>query len=224
MSDTDAAAVTEQAHENVDAWISGDPAKMEWASRPDNGAPERQPGENVYVPDPSKGDDPVYAKTETAALNERAATRLSELGPEGQALVQEWGGHNSPDFHANLSYMREAFRDISANRPDLIAKVDASGLGNDPAVLKMLAEYGRMQAHTIGDYTVERNRNSRFDEPRRPLPRGQSAAQSELNKIFKDTPPGSDGYKAKAVQDRVRQLGVIIAGDDSIVGMGGRTA
>src|SRR5256885_715440 len=37
MSDTDntdTAATAQQAAENVDAWISGDPAKMEWASRP----------------------------------------------------------------------------------------------------------------------------------------------------------------------------------------------
>src|SRR5882762_117398 len=102
---------------------------------------------------------------------ERAATTLSDLGPEGQALVQEWGGHTSQDFQENLAYAREAFRDIVANRPDLIAKVDASGLGNDPAVLKLLAQHGRMQANTLGDYTLERNRNTSFEQPQRALPR-----------------------------------------------------
>ena len=65
----------------------------------------------------------------------KAATTLSALGPEGAALVQEWGGPTSHDFQENFAYAREAFRDIAANRPDLIAKVDRSGLGNDPAIL-----------------------------------------------------------------------------------------
>lgn len=222
MSDTEApvdtAAVEEQSRETVDAWISQDPAKMEWASRPDNGVPDRKPGESVYTFDPAKD-----AEEAQAAPFAKAATTLSELGPEGQALVQEWGGHTSQNFQENLSYAKAAFADIAANRPDLIAKVDASGLGNDPAVLKILSELGRQRANTLGDNTVS-NRRSSYDEPSRPLPRGQSAAQAEMNKIYKETPPGTEGYKAKAVQDRIWQLAEIIGGGDNIVGQGGRTA
>lgn len=223
MSDTDdapldSAVVAEQADENVDAWISGDPAKMEWANRPDNGAPERKPGDRQFVPDPAKGEDPVYAEAEKAVVT-RAATKLTELGAEGAALVQEWGGHTSPNFQENLSYAKAAFADIAKNRPDLIAKVDASGLGNDPAILKILAEHGRMQANTLGDFT---ERNIRNAESQR-MPQNTSAAQRELDKILKETPPGSAGYREKAVQDRVMRLNEMIHGTEPAVGLGGRT-
>jgi hypothetical protein len=226
LSDTDttvdAGAISEQAAANVDAWISQDPAKMEWANKPDNGAPDWKPGESRHVADPAKGDDPVFANAETAVVT-RAATKLTELGAEGAALVQEWGGHTSPNFQENLSYAKAAFADIAKNRPDLIAKVDASGLGNDPAVLKILSELGRQKAHTYGDNTVSSRRSS-YDEPSRPLPSGNSAAQRELDRIYKETPPGSEGYRTRAVQDRVLQLNETIHGTEPAVGLGGRTA
>ena len=224
MSDTEApvdqAAIAEQATETVDAWISQDPVKMEWASRPDNGLPDWQPGESVYRADPTKGNDPVYAQAETAVV-ERAATKLTELGAEGAALVRDWGGHTSPDFKENLAYAKSAFADIAKNRPDLIAKVDASGLGNDPAVLKILSELGRQRANTLGDFTIEKHR---FAETQRPMPQSGSAAQRELDRIYKETPPGSEGYRTKAVQDRVMQLHEMIHGTDPAIGLGGRTA
>ncbi len=222
MSDTDTAAIAEQAAETVDAWISQDPVKMEWANRPDNGLPDRQPGESVYRGDPTKGDDPVYASAETETLS-RAATTLAGLGPEGHALVAEWGGHTSPDFKENLSYAKAAFADVAKNRPDLIAKVDASGLGSDPAVLKILSELGRQKAHTYGDNTVSSRRSS-YDEPSRSLPSGNSAAQRELNKIFEETPPGTAGYAKPSVQRRITQLQEMIHGDGPVIGQGGRTA
>jgi uncharacterized protein YukE len=214
MSDTDTAAVAEQAAENVDAWISQDPAKMELASRPDNGIPDRKPGDSVYTFDPAKD-----AEEAQAAPFVKAATTLSDLGPEGQALVQEWGGHTSQDFQENLSYAKAAFADISKNRPDLIAKVDASGLGNDPAILKILAEHGRLQAFSAGDFTTQKYRAM---EGQRPMPQSNSAAQRELDKIYKETPPGSPGYREKAVQDRVMQLNEMIHGTEPAVGQGGR--
>jgi hypothetical protein len=51
-----------------------------------------------------------------------------------------------------------------------------------------------------------------------------SPAQAELDQIYRDTPPGTPGYKAKAVQERVRQLTERIHGAGSIVGNNGRTA
>ncbi|MET3967226.1 hypothetical protein ACT4MK_17800 [Bradyrhizobium barranii] len=154
------------------------------------------------------------AAAETAMISS-AASKLNELGPEGASLVQEWGGHTSPDFKENLAYAKTAFADIAKNRPDLIAKVDASGLGNDPAVLKILSELGRQRANTYGDNTVI-SRRSQFDEPRQALPSGGSAAQRELNKIFEETPPGSPGYAKRSVQDRIWQLQEIIHGNEAV--------
>jgi uncharacterized protein YukE len=222
MSDTeapvDAAAIAEQSAETVDAWISQDPAKMEWASRPDNGIPDRKPGDSVYTADPRV--QPQAPQGE-AAIVERAATTLAELGPEGHALVQEWGGHTSPDFQENIAYARDAFREIVSTRPDLIAKVDASGLGNDPAILKILAEHGRMRANTLGNYTVERNYRAP-SESARPLPRSQSAAQAELNDLYAKNPPGTEAYKK--VAGRIMALNEQIHGTGNIIGQGGRTA
>jgi hypothetical protein len=233
MSDTetdapvDHAALAEQSRDNVDAWISGDPKKMEWANRPDHGIPDRKPGESVYRADPTKGDDQVYAKLEApkgeAAIAERAATTLAELGPEGHALVQEWGGHTSHDFRENLAYAREAFRDIAANRPDLIAKVDASGLGNDPAILKFLAEHGRRQSNFMGDFTVARNGTPPSEAPAYRGNGSKASLATELAQIRKDNPVGSQGYKQRAVQDRIMQINEALYGTGNIVGQGGRT-
>jgi hypothetical protein len=225
MSDTEApvdhAAIAEQSRQNVDAWISQDPAKMEWANRPDNGVSDRKPGDSVYVADPTKGDDPVYAQAETSVVA-RAATKLTELGPEGAALVQEWGGHTSQDFQENLAYARSAFADIAKTRPDLIAKVDASGLGNDPAILKILAQHGRMQANMTGDFTVARNGTPPSEAP---VYRGNGTKASllaELAKIRKDNPVGTEKYKQPEVQRRIMQINETLYPGD-IVGQGGRT-
>jgi hypothetical protein len=215
----------------VDAWVRGDVQQAQAIADanpiPDDGAPAaRLSGEipaylenHLAVQNLEQKRTPDPAQAEGAMIT-RAASKLSELGTEGQALVAEWGGHTSPDFKENLSYAREAFKDIVANRPDLIAKVDASGLGNDPAVLKFLAEHGRARAHTLGDYTVSSRRTS-YDEPSRPS--SNSAAQRELNRIFEETPPGTAGYAKPSVQRRITQLQEMIHGDGPAVGLAGRT-
>lgn len=214
----------------VEAWASGDMQKAQELNQAPDGPAVAPSGDippylknhlaaqDLVEQSRPAAPDPVQAET---AMISHVATTLSDLGPEGQALVAEWGGHTSPDFKANLSYAKAAFADVAKNRPDLIAKVDASGLGNDPAVLKILSELGRQKANTLGDRTVS-NRFSSYDEPSRPS--GNSAAQRELNKIFQDTPPGSRGYAAPEVQHRIRVLQEAIHGDGPAVGSAGRTA
>jgi hypothetical protein len=209
----------------VDAWVSGDMQKAQALSRPiDNGpAIDGSQAEDHHAADISLAPMPDEPKGE-AAMVERAATTLGELGPEGQALVQEWGGHTSQDFQQNIAYAKEAFRDIVANRPDLIAKVDASGLGNDPAVLKLLAQHGRMQANMTGDFTVPRNGSSPSYAP--VITRGGGGAKAallaELSQLRKDNPPGTEKYKNPAVQKRIMQINETLYPGD-IVGQGGRT-
>ncbi|GAA0004405.1 hypothetical protein BRDID11002_44070 [Bradyrhizobium diazoefficiens] len=87
--------------------------------------------------------------------------------------------------------------------------------------LKILSELGRQRANTIGD-TVSSRRSS-YDEPSRSLPSGSSAAQRELDQIYKKTPPGSEGYRDRAVQSRIQQLQEMIHGTGPAVGHGGRT-
>lgn len=217
----------------AEAWISGNMDKAQELSQPipDGAAHTPLAGDvPAYLKNHLAAQDleqkrtaaPDVAQAETAMIS-HAATTLSELGHEGASLVEEWGGASSPGFKENFAYARAAFADVAKNRPDLIAKVDASGLGNDPAVLKILSKLGRQKAHTLGDRTVS-NRFSSFDEPSRSLPSGNSAAQRELNTIFEQTPPGTAGYAKQSVQDRIRQLQEMIHGDGPVIGQGGRTA
>jgi hypothetical protein len=205
----------------AEAWLAGEGEKAQALSQPilddaptDNSTAEEIPGwlknhqaiEQIHENQNARlADDPAAAE---AAMISHAATVLTELGSEGQALLNDWGGANSPAFKENFAYAKSAFADIAKNRPHLIAKVDASGLGNDPAVLQILSELGRQKANTYGDTTV----SSRFQSNGAPLPSGNSAAQRELNRIFEETPPGSPGYAKPAVQQRIWQLQELIHG------------
>ncbi len=153
---------------------------------------------------------------------ESAIAKLSELGGDHAQLVHEWGG----DFGENLAYAKAAFTNIVRERPDLIEKVDAAGLGNDPAVLKLLAQHGRMSAGMMGDFEPM---TRHYDAPNTPRissarPSSKRAAQQELDELYRANPPGTDKYKDPKVQRRIGQLASMIGGDDSIVGQGGRTA
>jgi hypothetical protein len=166
---------------------------------------------------------PEAPKAQVSEVDKAVAT-LTKLGGEHAALVNEWK-QTGANVAEELGYAKAAFRDIVANRPDLIAKVDASGLGNDPAVIKLLAQHGRLNAGLMGDFdTVTRNNAPSIEQPRQAaIPRGQSAARAELDRIYEETPPGSPGYKKASVQNRIRQLNEAIHGDGPAVGRGGRT-
>ena len=153
---------------------------------------------------------------------DRAIAKLNNLGGDHAQLVNEWGG----DFSENLAYAKAAFTDIAKSRPDLIEKFDAAGLGNDPAILKHLAQHGRLHAGLMGDMTVARNYSyepttSRISSAR---PGSKRAAQDELNELYRENPPGTEKYKDPKVQRRITQLTSMISGNDEIVGMNGRTA
>jgi hypothetical protein len=198
--------------------MAGDGEKAQALSQPiPDDIPVERAGEGVpaWIPLPPMPEAP---KVEPSVVDS-AITKLNGIGGEHVALVQSWGS----DASENLAYAFEAFKDIAANKPDLIAKFYASGLGNDPSVIEFLAKHGRLHAGLMGDFTVARNSAPSFDEPQQAMPRGQSAAQRELNKIFQETPPGTEGYKDKAVQDRIRKLSEMIHGDGPAVGHGGRT-
>ena len=216
---TEAAAAPTATDQMMDAYVKGDSAGAQALSAQVNqeAGIEQQPRDPLALA-------PMAAapKAEVGEVD-RAIATLNELGGEHAALVQEWKqtGANAAE---ELGYAKAAFKDIVANRPDLIAKVDASGLGNDPAVIKLLAKHGRLNAGMMGDFTVARNNEPSISEPQRAMPRSQSAAQSELNRILEETPPGSRGYAKASVQRRVSQLHEMIAGSGSIVGSGGRTA
>jgi hypothetical protein len=92
---------------------------------------------------------PEIARSEV----ESATAKLNALGGDHAALVQKWGG----SMAENLAYGREAYSEIVAAHPDIVAKVDASpGLGNHVAVLELLSQFGRQKAGMMG---TSRNNN-----------------------------------------------------------------
>jgi hypothetical protein len=149
-----------------------------------------------------------------------AIAKLNALGDDHADLVTRWGS----DMESNLAYAKEAFRDISTNRPDLISKFERAGLGDDVSVLEHLASYGRLNAGKTGDYTIARRNSNVTNSPMASSRPRASSAQEELHQIMSDHPPGSDGYKSPSVQRRVEALSRQIAGSGSAVGTGGRTA
>ena len=96
-------------------------------------------------------DAPPIATSEVDA----AVVKLNERGGDHAALVASWG----PDIGKNLAWAKSAFADIVTNRPDLIQKFEAAGLGDDPSVLQHLASYGRLNAGLMGDFTIARRNN-----------------------------------------------------------------
>ncbi|WP_063996273.1 hypothetical protein [Bradyrhizobium sp.] len=205
----------------AEAWMSGNMDRAQALSRP-------IPDEPVAPSEPLQpwlenhlAADKLQQKPADQAqpsVVDSALSQLSRNGGEHSALVQGWGS----DAKENLAYAFEAYKDIVANKPELIDRVDASGLGNDAILLRHLAEHGRLKANLMGDNTVSSRRFN--DEPSRPLPSGGSAAQRELDSIYKKTPPGSEGYRDRDVQRRVQQLNEMIHGTAPAVGHGGRTA
>jgi hypothetical protein len=164
---------------------------------------------------------------------DNAIAKLNNLGGDHAALVQKWGS----DMADNLAYGREAYSEIVAKHPDIIAKVDASpGLGNHPAVLELLSQFGRQKAGMMGTL---RNNNSSTPAPFMPtfIPspartsagpsgnaRGSEETSAEMNRLMSENPPGSDRYKDPAVQARIGALSRILAGSGSPIGRGGRTS
>jgi hypothetical protein len=168
---------------------------------------------------------PMPAAPAVTSETDAAINKLNTFGGAHADLLASWG----PDAAVNVEYARSAFRDVAASNPDLIAKFDANGLGDHPAVLDFLAKHGRLSAGMMGDLTIARRNN---DMP--PISRNQftasgqnragGSAQAELKQLMLDNPPGSESYKNPQVQRRAENLSRLIAGRGDVVGKGGRTA
>jgi hypothetical protein len=172
-------------------------------------------------------DAPTIAPTEVSS----AIERLNERSGGHSDLVARWGD----DFAPNFAYAKAAFKDIATNRPDLIQKFQESGLGDDPAVIEHLAQFGRQNAGRLGDFTIARNHNNGPGPMPTFIPSSPSSnsgnsnstnnngaleTKGELNRLIAANPPGSMGYKTNA--SRIQQLYGMLAGTGSVIGKGGR--
>jgi hypothetical protein len=221
-----ASAMTEKA---VEAHITGDTEKAAPLFQAAQAAHEREAPAQHTGADPGwrNGHDaaplaPMPAPSPATDETHAAISKLSELGGRHADLVTSWGS----DAPANIEYARSAFREMATSDPGLIAAVNQSGIGDNPIILEHLAKFGRLSAGMLGDNTISnRRRNNSMSPIASPpvTPRG-GTAQTELDQILNDNPPGSASYKSRAVQNRVEVLSRMIRGSGSIVGQGGRNA
>ena len=163
---------------------------------------------------------PPAPHVETSEVD-RAIAKLNERGADHAALVQSWGS----DFSDNLGYAKAAFKEIAASDPDLIATVERAGLGDHPAVLKILAKQGRLTAGLMGQNTSRRNTDMTTNPVNREGPTGTNrggSARDQLDELMAANPPLSASYRTPSVQRRVEALSREIAGGGSIIGRAGR--
>jgi hypothetical protein len=207
----------------AEAWMSGNMDKAQTLNQPIPDAPI----ESGDAAAPFWAHAPIKPMAEAPraepTMVDSAIAKLNDIGGEHAALVQKWQTTGA-NVAEEIGYAKQAFEYVVKERPDLIAKFDQSGLGDDPSVLEFLAQHGRLRAGFMGDFTVAQNNSRSTGEPQRAMPRGQSAAQAELNRIFEETPPGTAGYAKPSVQRRISQLQEMIHGDGPAVGFAGRTA
>ena len=208
----------------AEAWLGGDMDKAQDLNRPipDGPAVERlnnlPPFLENHLEVQSLEQKQNSAPAE-ASVADGALAKLTGMGGEHAEWVQRQGSGGVQKLENAFA----GFKDIVTNRPELIPRIDASGLGNDTVLIDHLNDYWVMKSSFLEGKTVS-DRRSSYDEPSRPLPSGNSAAQRELNQILKKSPPGSEAYRDSAVQDRVRQLNEMIYGTGPAIGQGGRTA
>jgi hypothetical protein len=165
---------------------------------------------------------PAIAKTQI----DNAISKLTGMGGQHQALVQDWQATGA-NVGEELAYAKAAFESLVANDPELIASVDASGLGDHPAVLKFLARQGRLDAGRLGDFTISRSNHESHIPMTTPRTggtgnNGSLETRGELNRLLENNPPGSAGYRTN--QTRIQHLFEMIHGSVGAVGKNGRTA
>jgi hypothetical protein len=101
-------------------------------------------------PAPLKAGETMPPVSEDIVDKQRAA--IEAQGPTGQALISEWG----PDLAENLAYAAHAAQALSpealAHFTTAVEREDGSTYvpGDDPAIMKLAAQVGRLFAHRDG--------------------------------------------------------------------------
>jgi hypothetical protein len=215
MSDTDTQESASQA------WMRGDMQRAQELNQPIPDSPAVAPS----------GDVPAYLENHLAVQNleqptapaqvsvaESALAKLSAMGGEHAEYVKRLG----PDGKQAMENIFAAYKDITANKPELVDRVEASGLGNDLVLMDHLKEYWLYKSSFLGDNSM----SERFTSSAAPAFRGngsKASLQAELAQIRKDNPVGTEKYKQPAVQKRIMQINETLYGTGNIVGQGGRT-
>jgi hypothetical protein len=140
-----------------------------------------------------------------AGLRESVVEQIEGARDEAEdALAQDWGN----DYDRNVSMATRAAK--AHGGADFVqflnnTKLEGFGLlGDHPAMVKFLAQVGsKSDEH---DMVLHSNATER------------QSAQERIDQIYEQTPPGSDGYKSKAVQRELQQLFEKVHGSTPVAG------
>lgn len=143
-------------------------------------------------------------------IREETLNRIKQAQTQTvEELKKEW----ATAYDANVELAKRAAKAHGSDKfNDFLntAVLEGGGvIGDHPEMIRFLQSIGRRSDESdlfITSSGVERD-----------------TAQQELQRILKETPPGTEGYRAADVQARVAELNKVIHGTQPVVGGGGRT-
>jgi hypothetical protein len=198
----------------TEAFVAGDRASAEKLFQQENvraGISSDEGGDT-----PQRPVEPP-AQIEPTELEEVARV-VSELGPEGEALVREWGGPDGVDFAQNVAYARAAVEHVAASDPELvriffeeIEHPDGSvtRLADSVSLHRALAEYGRLRAHRDGDSVAP--------IVDRPIPTSKTGTRMPPNNPSRPAPVATQSHALEdRIDDLTRQQHIALSRGDTI--------
>jgi hypothetical protein len=176
---------------------------------------------------------------EPEIVNGVAGDLRNALGAEGEAIIHEWGGEASPNFAENLGYLKHAVEHITRYDPGLMQLLsdnvedehgNVSQLGNNPALIRAAAEYGRLLAHRDGTEvsptTVTRIEKGKTMQNETPSTRSHNPTSErrhyELTRELHAALSSGDKMGAALINAERTRLSNALWGNQPIVGSGGR--
>jgi hypothetical protein len=155
------------------------------------------------------------AVSDMAVAQEAERNRVAVAAREANeaSLRKEWGA----DFDANKTLATravQAFGEVKSHPEvvELFEKTIVNGqkLGDHPVLMRIFGNIGRRMGE--GEFIGAVGADQR------------QSLQAELNEIHAKNPPGSEGYRAPAIQKRVSEIMESLHGNQGVVGAGGRSA
>ncbi len=139
----------------------------------------------------------------TSAKAEENRVAVEARAANEAALRKEWGA----DYEANktlASRAVQAFGEVKSH-PEVVeffdkTMVNGQKLGDHPVMVRMLGNIGRRMGE--GEFIGAVGSDQR------------SSLQTELQQIMSENPPGTEKYKAAAVQNRIKQINEQLYGNE----------
>lgn len=142
---------------------------------------------------PTEPDDVGSEEAADTTAQPDPLAAMMEVDPDGaEQLHADWG----EDFDHNLSLARRAATVFGD--PALRAVLEESGLGDDPRIVRVAAEIGRMMQQRAPD---------RLDQPNS----GHRTLETRLRELN-----DRDDYWSPAIQREVREIYLQLHGDQSL--------